>query len=60
MLLFWVKKQLLKSKFLGELFMNKKKKSKPRTMKSSDGEVAKQKIFNYYIKEMEENEYAHY
>ncbi len=34
--------------------MNKKKKSKPRTMKSSDGEVAKQKIFNYYIKEMEE------
>lgn len=34
--------------------MKKKKKSKPRTMNSSDVEVAKQKIFSYYIKEMEE------
>lgn len=34
--------------------MKKKKKSKPRSMNSSDVEVAKQKIFNYYIKEMEE------
>lgn len=34
--------------------MKKKKKSKSRTNNSSDVEVAKQKIFSYYIKEMEE------
>lgn len=34
--------------------MKKKKKSKSRTKNSSDVEVAKQKIFSYYIKEMEE------
>lgn len=34
--------------------MKKKKKAKPRTNTKQDGEVAKQKIFKYYIKEMEE------
>lgn len=32
----------------------KKKKAKPRIENTSKGDVAKQKIFNYYIKEMEE------
>ena len=34
--------------------MKKKKKAKPRSNFNQDGEVAKQKIFKYYIKEMEE------
>ena len=34
--------------------MKKKKKARPRSNFKQDGEVAKQKIFKYYIKEMEE------
>lgn len=34
--------------------MKKKKKARPRLNIKQDGEVAKQKIFKYYIKEMEE------